>query len=106
MVMRFAEYENVKSFTAVEPMVLLNLPITTRPGWFHASPIGPRLLSPQNPPLFGPIFQESLVKRSIAVRVLVRLMSPRTCSSRQFVGTPNDLVKLLSAQGSRFVGSG
>src|SRR5467141_5423987 len=68
--------------------------------------MGPRLLSPQKPPLFGPIFQESLVKRSMAVRVLVRLISPRTCSSRQFVGTPNDLVKLLLAQGSGLVGSG
>src|SRR6266704_3135690 len=100
IVMRLAEYENVKSLTAFAPIVLLNLPMTTRPGWFHASATGPRLLSPQKPMLFGPMFHESLVKRSIAVRVLVRLISPRTFSSRQFVGTPKEWVKLLSAQGS------
>src|ERR1700737_1795845 len=80
--------------------------MTTRPGWFQASPIGPRSLSPQKLPLFGPIFHESFVKRSIAVRVLVRLMSPRTLSSRQLTGTLKLAVKLFVAQGSGFVGLG
>src|SRR5690242_10492112 len=89
------------------PMVLLSLPTTTRPGWDQSSPIGPRLLLPQpKPPSGGPSCQESLVKRIMARRLLVKLMSPRTFSSRQFVGTPNDLVKLLRAHGSEFVGVG
>src|SRR5204863_145240 len=67
--------------------------------------MGPRLLLPQpKPPSGGPSTQESLVKRIMARRVLVRLMSPRAFSSRQLVGTPNDFVKLLRAQGSEFVG--
>src|ERR1700722_8904908 len=77
-----------------------------RPGWFQASPIGPRLLSPQKLLLLGPIFQESLVNRNMAVRVLVRLISPRTFSSLQFVGTPKDFVKLVPAHGLGLVGSG
>src|ERR1700758_1832080 len=107
MVMRLAEYENVKSLTMLEPMVLLNFPRTTRPGCDHDCPIGPRLLFPQpKPPSGGPSCQESLVKRIMARRVLVRLMSPRALSSRQNVGTPKDFVKLLAAHGSDVVGSG
>src|SRR6267143_1434140 len=106
MVMRLAEYEKVKSLTMLLPMVLLSLPTTTRPGWLQFSPMGPRALFPQPKPRGGPIAQASCVYRIMARRLLVRLMSPRTFSSRQLVSTPNDLVKLLRAQGFGSVGVG
>src|SRR5207245_218455 len=58
------------------------------------------------PPSGGPSCQWSLVKRIMARRLEVRLMSPRIFSSRQLVGTPKDLVKLLRAQGLGSVGAG
>src|SRR5207245_11510944 len=69
--------------------------------------MGPRALLPQpKPPSGGPRVQESFVKRIIAVRVFVRLMSPRIFSSRHLVGTTKFLVKLFVAHGLAFVGSG
>src|SRR6266481_737354 len=99
MWIRFAEYENWKSFTALGPMVLLNLAAMIRPGWFHDSSITPSELLPQPKPLEGgPICQESFVYLSINVRVFVRLMSPRAFSSRQGVGTFCDAVQFMNGQ--------
>src|SRR5229473_3372519 len=59
----------------------------------------PRLLFPHPKPFEGgPIFQESFVNFNINVRVFVRLMSPRTFSSRQGVGTFCEAVQFKFGQ--------
>jgi len=75
-------YENWKSFTALGPMVLLNLAAMIRPGWFHDSSITPsRVASPT----------ETIRRRSDLPGIIcifehqckgffVRLMSPRAFS--------------------------
>src|SRR5260370_37500361 len=66
----------------------------------------PRALFPQPKPLEGgPICQESFVNFNIKVRVFVRLMSPRTLSSRQGVGTFCDAVQFRNGQEVEVYGS-
>src|SRR5882672_1264975 len=96
--MRFAEYENWKSFTAVAPKTLLNLATAMRPGWLHVSWIFEAPASapqPELPTAEGPKSQESPVYFNINVIDFVRLMSPRTLSSRKKVGCLIDFAQLV-----------
>src|SRR5229473_4772401 len=107
MVIWFWDQLNWKSLTMSAPMVLLSRPTVILPGCFQDSSITPKLLFPHpNPPEGGPSTHESCVYRIISVRVLVRLTSPRTCSSRHGVGRFSDWVQLSDAQGFELVGSG
>src|SRR5712692_346556 len=88
-------------------MVLLNLAAAIRLGLSQDSSITPRGLFPQpNPADGGPSVQASWVYFSIKVRVLVRLTSPRTFSSRQGDGVLRDCVQFKFVQGSESVGAG
>src|ERR1700686_5531339 len=64
------------------------------------------LLPHPNPAEGGPSCHASCVYRIMSLRLLVRLTSPRTFSSRHGVGTPSDFVQLVDAQGSESVGKG
>src|SRR6266446_2873696 len=89
------------------PILLLSRPTAIFPGCFQDSSITPKALFPHpNPPEGGPSTHESCVSRIIRVRVLVRLTSPRACSSRHGVGRFSDLTQLSDAHGFGFVGSG
>src|SRR6266702_3608258 len=88
-------------------MVLLNLAAAIRLGWLQDSSITPSGLFPQPKPADGgPRTQESFVNFNIRVRVLERLTSPRTFSSRQGEGVLREAVQFKFVHGLDSVGLG
>src|SRR3981189_2815102 len=91
MLMRLAPQEKAKSFTLLDPMAVVHFAPPTLLGCDHESLTAGQFCSPHSPPSPYPcsgFSQDSLVKLTIKVVLLVMFKSPRTFSSRQFSEIP------------------
>jgi len=86
--MRLSEKENWKSFTAVEPMVLLKRATAMRLGWLQTSErrdVPESAPHPELPVAGGPKVLLSWTYRNISFKLGVRLTSPLILSSRKLL---------------------